>query len=78
MSRVQIMKWNKLRTLAVAVTACTLATGIAAAQIRDPLEVQKGRDLKLKKRGSVAYYSERWDLSELPAYEPQQRVTGSS
>ena len=71
------MKRNRLRMLALAVTACTLATGIAAAQIRDPLEVQKGRDVKLKKRGSVAYYAERWDLSELPAYEPQQRVTGN-
>jgi len=71
------MKRNRVRMLALAVTVCTLTTGIAAAQIRDPLEVQKGRDVKLKKRGSVAYYSERWDLSELPAYEPQQRVTGN-
>ena len=58
------MKRNRLRMLALAVTACTLATGFTAAQIRDPLEVQKGRDVKLKKRGSVAYYAERWDLSE--------------
>ena len=77
MRRFESWKCNKLCMLAAAVTACTLATGIAAAQIRDPLEVQKGRDVKLKKRGSVAYYSERWDLSELPAYEPQRRVTGN-
>ena len=55
-----------------------LATAVfATAQIRDALEVQKGREDKLKKRGAATYYTERWDLAELPAYTPQQKVTGT-
>ncbi len=65
------------RVLARITAVCVLAVAVAGAQIRDPLEVQKGRDVKLKKRGSVSYYSERWDLSDLPAYQPQQRVSGT-
>ena len=49
----------------------------ATAQQRDALEVQKGRGEKLKKRGSLTYYDTRWDLSGLPAYVPQQQVTGT-
>jgi len=49
----------------------------AAAQIRDALEVQKGREDKLKKRGAATYYTERWDLADLPAYAPQKTVTGT-
>ena len=49
---------------------------VASAQIRDSIEVQKGRDDKLLKRGSITYYETRWDLSELPAYKPEQKITG--
>jgi phosphate transport system substrate-binding protein len=62
--------------LALVVAAGALASALAAVEIRDPLEVQKGRGDKLKKRGSVTYYSQVWDLSDLPAYQPQQPVTG--
>jgi phosphate transport system substrate-binding protein len=48
----------------------------ALAQTRDALEVQKGRDDKLKKRGAATYYDTHWDLSELPAYKPEQTVSG--
>jgi phosphate transport system substrate-binding protein len=48
----------------------------SAAPIRDPLEVQKGRDAKLLKRGSVTYYDERWNLDDLPEYKPQAQVSG--
>src|ERR1700736_5295738 len=70
------MKRNTLRLAALAIAGCVLAAGFTEAQIRDPLEVQKGRDAKLQKRGSVSYYSERWDLSALPAYEPHEAVSG--
>jgi phosphate transport system substrate-binding protein len=70
------MKSNTLRLAALAIAGCVLAAGFTEAQIRDPLEVQKGRDAKLQKRGSVSYYSERWDLSDLPAYEPHEAVSG--
>ncbi len=49
---------------------------VAVAQTRDAIEVQKGRDDKLKKRGAITYYDTRWDLSELPAYKPEQQMTG--
>lgn len=68
------MKFQRL----VALLFIALALGVAAgsAQIRDAVEVQKGRGEKLKKRGSITYYDERWDLSDLPAYQPQQQVSG--
>src|SRR5882762_3694836 len=70
------MKRHTLRLAALAIAGCVLAAAFTEAQIRDPLEVQKGRDAKLQKRGSVSYYSERWDLSDLPAYEPHETVAG--
>ncbi len=48
----------------------------APAQVRDAIEVQKGRHEKLLKRGAQTYYDERWDLSDLPAYRPEQEVSG--
>jgi phosphate transport system substrate-binding protein len=72
----QLMSDNGLRVCVRTIAICMLAIGVAGAQIRDPLEVQKGRDAKLHKRGSVSYYSERWDLSDLPAYVPQQQIVG--
>src|SRR3977135_4472413 len=70
------MKRDKLRPAALAIAGCLLAASLTEAQIRDPLEVQKGRDVKLQKRGAVSYYSGPWDLSALPAYEPQEAVSG--
>jgi phosphate transport system substrate-binding protein len=54
-------------------------TGIisTSAQIRDGLEVQAGREAKLAARGSKAYYSEQWNLGDLPAYKPEQQVSGT-
>ena len=48
----------------------------ASAQIRDGLAVQEGREAKLQTRGSKAYYSEQWYLDDLPAYKPQQEISG--
>ena len=70
------MKKDRLCRAIVAIAGCLLAVSLAEAQIRDPLEVQKGRDVKLQKRGAVSYYSERWDLSDLPAYQPHETVSG--
>lgn len=76
------MQINTVRKLGgVLAAAAVVAGGLGAfaaahAQIRDPLQVQAGRDDKLKKRGSVTYYNERWDLSDLPAYQPKAQVSG--
>jgi phosphate transport system substrate-binding protein len=62
--------------LAVALAILAQAGVVANAQIRDPLEVQKGREEKLLKRGAAKYYSEQWNLDDLPEYQPQQQVSG--
>jgi phosphate transport system substrate-binding protein len=62
---------------AVALTLAVLALpSRAPAQLRDGLEVQRGRDEKLKKRGSHPYYTTQWDLSDLPVYQPEAQVSG--
>lgn len=64
------------RHLALALAAFAFSTGQARAQIRDPLKVQEGREKKLQLRGSKTYYSEQWNLDDLPAYVPKQKVSG--
>src|SRR5262249_37446407 len=59
-----------------AFAALVLCSGVAGAQIRDPLKVQEGREKKLQARGSKAYYSEQWNLDDLPGYAPKQKVSG--
>jgi phosphate transport system substrate-binding protein len=56
--------------------ALALCAHVVHAQIRDPLKVQEGREQKLKLRGSQTYYSEQWNLDDLPAYAPKQKVSG--
>jgi phosphate transport system substrate-binding protein len=65
---------NHVLILATAVFA--LGIRIADAQIRDPIKVQEGREKKLQLRGSKTYYSEQWNLDDLPAYSPKQKVSG--
>ncbi len=48
----------------------------AGAQEREGIEVQKGRDERVRQRGAKQYYTERWDLGDLPTYKPEQVVTG--
>ena len=60
----------------VALAALTFSAERASAQIRDPLKVQEGREKKLQLRGSKSYYSEQWNLDDLPAYAPKQKVSG--
>jgi phosphate transport system substrate-binding protein len=56
--------------------AFALSPAVANAQIRDPLKVQEGREKKLQLRGSKTYYSQQWNLDDLPAYSPQKKVSG--
>ncbi len=41
------------------------------------LELQKARAATMKERGKKAYYAKRWDLSDLPSYQPGQKVKGT-
>lgn len=65
-----------LGACALALVAGGLGAMAAQAQVRDPLAVQAGRDEKLQKRGAKAYYTTRWNLDDLPNYEPEQKVAG--
>ena len=64
------------RLVVCLVVGLALAGRLATAQIRDAVEVQKGRHEKLQKRGAATYYDERWDLSDLPAYQAEHEVSG--
>jgi len=49
----------------------------AQAQSRDGLEVQKARAEHVTNRGKQVFYTQKFDLSGLPAYAPQATVTGT-
>jgi phosphate transport system substrate-binding protein len=69
---------RRLVPLAVLLLAAVDLTGRGAfAQQRDGLEVQRGRHEKLEKRGNQTYYDVRWNLDDLPAYKPEQQVSGT-
>jgi phosphate transport system substrate-binding protein len=65
------------------VLAAALGAAFAAAEtapdgvVRDGIAVQKGRNEHVQSRGKKAFYTERWDLSGLPAYKPERRVFGA-
>ncbi|MDD3180502.1 MAG: hypothetical protein PHQ04_09145 [Opitutaceae bacterium] len=71
------MKLTSLLHYGLALLCAGLVVTSAQAQNRNPLEVQKGREAKLFKRGATKYYTERWNLDDLPAYKPQQQVAGT-
>jgi phosphate transport system substrate-binding protein len=46
-------------------------------QVSDGLALQAGRAARVTSRGKKAYYTRQFDLSGLPAYKPEQTVTGT-
>jgi len=42
--------------------------------IRDSIEVQKARNEHVRSRGKKAFYTRRFDLSDLPSFEPEQKI----
>lgn len=58
-----------------------LAAGIALsaglyAQRRDALDVQKARAEHVAGRAKKVYYTERWNLDDIPQYHPEQHASG--
>jgi len=41
------------------------------------LELQKARASTMQERGKKAYYTKKWDLSDLPSYQPKEKVKGT-
>jgi len=70
------MKFAGLHSAAV-LSLGLLASVVAGAQSRDGLEVQKARAEHVTSRGKQVYYTQKFDLSGLPAYAPQQEVSGT-
>src|SRR5712691_9622911 len=68
-------------TVALAILSGVMALGVRSAHpqeeaIRDALRVQEARNKRVAERGKKAWYTKQWDLSGLPKYLPQQKVTG--
>lgn len=49
----------------------------AGGQERGGLDVQRGRDERIGARGAKTYYTKRWNLDDLPEYNPEQNVSGT-
>jgi phosphate transport system substrate-binding protein len=57
---------------------CLLATFPALAEdARNSLDLQQARAAGLKTKGAKVYYTQRFDLSGLPAYEPERKLAGT-
>jgi phosphate transport system substrate-binding protein len=57
-----------------------LAAGVAWSQPDRPaqgLELQKARASTMQERGRKAYYTHKWDLSDLPSYQPRHKISGT-
>jgi phosphate transport system substrate-binding protein len=57
-----------------------LVAGVVRAQEDKPaegLDLQRARAQFVEERGKKTYYTKQWDLSDLPRYEPQQKVAGT-
>src|SRR5260370_22581861 len=71
-------KWFR-NIVALSATMILLPPG-AFAQAdarRDSIEVQKARNQHVQSRGKKAFYSRKFDLSDLPSYKPEQKITGN-
>jgi phosphate transport system substrate-binding protein len=70
-----------IRSLAVLLAASALSAGAYAADApkgSTGLEMQKARAEGLGMKGKKAYYpDDKWDLSDLPAYVPKEKVSGT-
>ncbi|MFI5337403.1 MAG: phosphate ABC transporter substrate-binding protein, partial [Opitutales bacterium] len=68
------MKATLFLLLLPGLLAATLPAQEAA---HDSLTVQKARNATVSGRGHKTFYTKQWDLSGLPAYVPEQTVTGT-
>ena len=62
--------------LRFAVLLVGFAAGVLSAAEPDSLEVQAARAKMMKSRGYTIHYTKKFDLSDLPAYAPEQKVSG--
>ena len=60
--------------VAVILAPCTFA---AEAGDEDSVEVQAAREKWVKNKGYKVYYTKKFDLSDLPHYKPERKVSGT-
>ncbi len=66
-----------MKTLWTLLALASLTAGAAWSQPDKPaegLELQKARASTMQERGKKAYYTKKWDLSDLPSYQPKQKI----
>ena len=69
-----------IRRTLVTLIAAALATPYAFAgepTEQDSVEVQAAREKWVKKKGYQVHYTKKFDLSDLPHYKPEQKVSGT-
>jgi phosphate transport system substrate-binding protein len=64
------------RPFVIAAIAAALAVPSFAAN-QDSVEVQAARETWVKAKGHRVYYTKKYDLSDLPKYVPEQKVSGT-
>ena len=70
-------RWSNLGfRIALGPARPAVAASAAGSTIRDSLAVQAARNARMTERGKAAYYTDRFDLSDLPHYVPRARITG--
>jgi len=68
---------NLIRSIALPALLCArLVCGAWGAETSDAIETQNARAKMMKSRGYTVHYTEKFDLSDLPAYEPREKVSG--
>jgi phosphate transport system substrate-binding protein len=65
-----------IRPVVIAAVAAALSLPALAAE-KDSVEVQAAREAWVKAKGHRVYYTKKWDLSDLPEYKPEQKVSGT-
>jgi len=58
------------------VVACPL-TVLGQSGEQKALDIQRGREKRVKTRGAAVHYTNQFDLSSLPEYEPAEQVSGT-
>ena len=62
---------------ASALMAAVLGTALAQTAEQKSIDIQRGREKRVKARGEKVHYSNVFDLGGLPKYAPEQKVTGT-
>lgn len=66
---------------AFAAVAAFVLIGAASANSAEPtadnIGIQQARAKRVQERAAKPHYTKRWNLDDLPAYVPEQQVSGS-